>query len=137
MRLSTKFNIFLGVPNLSEEMLPPHLTYLASFFRRRAMNLLFPVSVSVSSVALTSIIMRAAASDSAFERTSLALLATLLGLGLVEHWFLVLPIRSSGLWTWGLQPASTDPNDAPVPNTVATGPASPRLDPSPASSNAS
>src|SRR4029450_2191513 len=31
MRLSTKLNLFLGVPNLAEGLLPDHLRYLASF----------------------------------------------------------------------------------------------------------
>ena len=39
MRTSAKLNLFFGVRNLSEEFLPPHLAYLESFFRRRAMNL--------------------------------------------------------------------------------------------------
>ena len=36
MRTSAKLNLFLGVRNLSEEFLPPHLSYLQSYFRRRA-----------------------------------------------------------------------------------------------------
>ena len=30
MRTSAKLNLFLGVRNLSEEFLPPHLAYLAA-----------------------------------------------------------------------------------------------------------
>lgn len=50
MRTSAKVNLFLGARNLSEEFLPPHLRYMESFFRRRAVNLLFPVSVTVASL---------------------------------------------------------------------------------------
>jgi putative photosynthetic complex assembly protein 2 len=119
MRLSTKLNIFLGVPNLSEEFLPDHLAYLASFFRRRPMNNIFPISVTVSTVTLVVLIMRTwspTASD--FERTGLTLVATLVGLGLVEHWFLVLPIRVSELWAWGFTSRQTEPAakpGAPIP----------------------
>ena len=110
MRLSTKLNIFLGVPNLSEEFLPDHLIYLASFFRRRAMNLLFPVSVTASSMALVILIMRTwAPGTTDFERTGVSLIATLVALGLVEHWFLVLPIRVSDLWSWGFASRAKDP----------------------------
>ena len=48
MRLSAKLNVFLGVPNLTEEFLPEHLRYLKSFLARKPMNLLFPVSVTGS-----------------------------------------------------------------------------------------
>lgn len=110
MRLSTKLNIYLGVPNLSEEFLPNHLAYLASFFARRSMNLLFPVSVTVSTMMLVGLVWVAGSpSASAVDRTSLTLVATLLGLGLVEHWFLVLPIRVSSLWSWGLASHQPDP----------------------------
>ena len=50
MHQSAKLNVFFGVPNLGEEMLPDHLGYLVSFMRRRPMNLFFPLSVTVSTV---------------------------------------------------------------------------------------
>jgi len=50
MRTSAKLNLFLGVRNLSEEFLPEHLAYLKSFFRRRPMNWLFPLSVTGGTV---------------------------------------------------------------------------------------
>jgi putative photosynthetic complex assembly protein 2 len=34
MRQSAKLNVFLGVRNLNEQFLPPHLAYLGSFFAR-------------------------------------------------------------------------------------------------------
>ncbi len=51
MRISAKLNVYLGAPNLTEEFLPPHLTYLKTYFCRRSMNLLFPVSVTLSTIA--------------------------------------------------------------------------------------
>ena len=38
MRQSAKLNVFLGVRNLSEEFLPPHLAYLQTYFKRARMN---------------------------------------------------------------------------------------------------
>jgi len=67
MRLSAKLNIFLGVANLAEEFLPPHLRYLESYFRRRPLNLLFPVSVTVSTIA-TVLILPARSSWARFWR---------------------------------------------------------------------
>jgi putative photosynthetic complex assembly protein 2 len=104
MRASAKINLFLGVRNLSEEFLPPHLVYLQSFFRRRPINLLFPLSVTIATVVLTMLVMRSA--DSAIapaEAVGLALVATMLALGILEHWLLVLPIPSTALWRWALR----------------------------------
>jgi putative photosynthetic complex assembly protein 2 len=50
MRLSTKINIFLGAPNVTEEFLPPHLAYLSTYFRKRAMNGFFPLSVTLATL---------------------------------------------------------------------------------------
>ena len=105
MRLSAKLNVFLGVANLAEEFLPPHLKYLASYFRKRPMNLLFPFSVTAAAALTLWLAARAAAPEaSAFEQTSLTFLATLAALGLIEHWFMVLPMPATALWAWGLRP---------------------------------
>lgn len=101
MRLSTKFNIFLGVPSVTEEFLPAHLNYLKSYFLRRPLNLLFPVSVSIGSALVFWLGMQAVA-GSGHEGTAFALLATLAALGVIEHWFLVLPLRDAELWRWYL-----------------------------------
>jgi putative photosynthetic complex assembly protein 2 len=99
MRTSAKLNLFLGVPNLGEEFLPAHLAYLASFFRRRPMNLLFPLSVTAPLPVIVWLAGRATAPGSAgFLGTGYTLLATLLVLGVLEHWFLVVPLPSSALW---------------------------------------
>jgi putative photosynthetic complex assembly protein 2 len=103
MHTSGKLNMFLGVPNLSEEFFPPHLSYLVSFMRHRPMNLLFPLSVSVATVAsYTMIRMSVAAPPTSIDSTAWLLLGTLLGLGVIEHWFLVLPIPAMALWNWSL-----------------------------------
>lgn len=104
MRQSAKLNVFLGVRNLSESFLPAHLKYLQSYFSRRPMNALLPVSVVASgwfAVLLWQSVF--AVSATAFEITAASLLATLLSLAIVEHFFLVLPIRFEWLWKWGLR----------------------------------
>jgi putative photosynthetic complex assembly protein 2 len=58
MRLSAKLNLFFGVPNLGENFLPAHLQYLRSFFRKRPMNFLFPISVSASTIGVAILVQR-------------------------------------------------------------------------------
>lgn len=104
MRQSAKINVFLGVRNLSEEFLPPHLQYLKSFFRRRPMNLLFPVSVTLSTVVTVLLFQVALRAESAsFDQAAFLFLATLLTLAVLEHWFLVIPLPVGALWNWSLR----------------------------------
>ena len=42
MHTSAKLNLYFGAPNLSEELLPEHLRFLATFMTRRPINLFFP-----------------------------------------------------------------------------------------------
>lgn len=120
MRISAKLNVFLGVPNLTEDFLPAHLGYLKSFFAKKPMNLLFPVSVTASTVALVLLVQATAGADAA-AATSLTFLATLVALALLEHWFLVLPLPVEALWTWGL--ASRDARKGGSPAPAVLGPA--------------
>ncbi len=104
MRLSTKFNIFLGAPNITDDFLPSHLTYLSSYFRRRVMNGLFPVVITVSTLVTVWLAHKAVwAQGSAFEGTAYGLLASLMALAVLEHWLLFIPLPSSWLWRWSLR----------------------------------
>lgn len=102
MRLSTKFNIFLGVPNLTEEFLPDGLSFLKSYFRKRPMNLLFPISVTVSTIVTWALMEHAILAPSDFAVAGFTMLAVLMALAVLEHWFLVLPLPVADLWRWGL-----------------------------------
>ena len=115
MRQSAKLNVYLGVRNLAEAFLPDHLRYLESFFRRRRMNLLLPVSVAAGSVACVLLAMQALAEGaSPHAVTGYSLLAALVALGVIEHVFMVMPVPADALWRWGLASRSTAP-DAPRP----------------------
>jgi putative photosynthetic complex assembly protein 2 len=104
MRQSAKLNVFLGVRNLNEGFLPIHLKYLQTYFTRRAMNRLFPVSVIVSSVVAAMIWQAATATGiTAFDATALTFAATMLTLAVLEHWFMVLPLPFEVMWNWGLK----------------------------------
>jgi putative photosynthetic complex assembly protein 2 len=109
LRWSAKLNLFLGVSNFNEHWLPDRLRYLGSYMRRRSMNGLFPLSLLAGSAACAALGLSAIAASPGFERESLVMLTTLLALGLLEHAFLMLPVRDSRLWQWAL-PAATDPS---------------------------
>lgn len=102
LRLSAKINVYLGVPNLTEEFLPKHLQYLKTYFCHRPMNMFFPLSITGATIATA--MLAGAASDATTDAAaaSVTILATLMALALVEHWFMVLPFDSTQLWKWGL-----------------------------------
>ena len=100
MRISAKLNLFLGVPNTGETMLPAHLKYLASYFRGGRIGPLVSYSVLLASLVflvLTLYAYRAPFWDG--EATELTLLATLAGLALLEHWMLILPMPADAPWS--------------------------------------
>lgn len=104
MRLSTKLNIFLGVPNVTEQFLPDQLHYLKSYFSRKPMNMLFPFSVTLSTaVAVLMVASIVATTAQPVAAAGLTLLTVLLILGILEHWFLVVPLPVEALWRWGLR----------------------------------
>jgi putative photosynthetic complex assembly protein 2 len=106
MRWSAKLNLYLGVPHINEHWFPEHLRFLTTYMRRRPMNLFFPVAITSATALMVLLLVPAAttASDD-FTRTGDVLVATLLALGILEHWFMVLPLRDSALWNWALRQA--------------------------------
>lgn len=103
MRISAKLNIFLGAPNVNEEFLPGHLVYLSSYFNRGRASWFFPLSVTLASLAFGVLAHATATATDTFTLVAFALIATLLALAIVEHWFLVLPIPDAALWRWALR----------------------------------
>ncbi|GEP02026.1 putative photosynthetic complex assembly protein PuhE [Methylobacterium oxalidis] len=103
MNLSARLNMFLGVRNLNAEFLPDHLSYLGCYLRKRPMNPLFPISVSLATV-IAALLGRAALAEeaAAFEVVGFTILTTLTALATLEHWFLMLPLPAAALWSWSL-----------------------------------
>ncbi len=116
MRLSAKLNVYLGVRNLTESFLPPHLEYLKTYFCRKPMNAFFPVAVTASTVVAVALVMAAAGATTAFTATSLTFLATLMALAVIEHWFLVIPLPAERLFGWGLASRAAQSPDMPDKN---------------------
>jgi putative photosynthetic complex assembly protein 2 len=101
MRLSTKLNIFLGVANLSTEIMPDHLAYLKTYFRKGAFNPLFPVSLAGSLCLGYHLLMLGfGAPANSGAMASYLMLFALVALATLEHAFLMLPLRDSALWAW-------------------------------------
>lgn len=101
LRLSAKLNLFLGAPYRGEEMLPAHLSHLGSYFGRRTMNALFPLSL-LGGAALIYAIAAASFAPTAppSTQTGAVLMLTLAALGLVEHIFMFVPPPNALLWGW-------------------------------------
>ena len=104
MHQSAKLNVFLGVRNLNEEFLPEHLQFLKSFLTKKPMNLLFPLSITISTVILVRLVEAAVhAHGSRFDAAGFCFLAMLMGLAILEHWLLMLPLPAAALWGWSLK----------------------------------
>jgi len=75
---------------------------------QRFVDLLFPLSVTAATLCAGYVgAAIAAAPPGGFEATGLTLVNTLLCLGLLEHWLLVLPVPAERLWNWGLRGRDT------------------------------
>jgi putative photosynthetic complex assembly protein 2 len=116
MHQSAKLNVFLGVRNLNEEFLPEHLQFLKSFLTKKPMNLLFPLSITISTVILVKLVQAAhQVHGSRFDAAGFCFLAMLMGLAIVEHWLLMLPLPAAALWGWSLKSRkAAKPFDAEV-----------------------
>ncbi len=104
MRLSAKLNLFVGVRNTYVHLLPAHIAYLGSYFRQRAKVSIFFVSSTTFAVFLTLSLWLFVAygTSEAFAQTGATLLASLMTLAVIEHFFLVLPIPMERLWSAAL-----------------------------------
>ncbi len=101
MRISAKLNLFLGVPQLNDEVLPAPVVHLRSYFRRGPVNAFFPVAL-VASLALAALL-AGFALDPAAEpavKAGYALVATLVALAILEHAFMLVPLPINRLWRW-------------------------------------
>lgn len=104
MRLSAKLNLFLGVRHFTDELVHPRHAYLLTYFRRDRMTPLLPIVLLLGSgavVGLGTLAWRGAGHGAVAS----ALVATLLGLALLEHLFLAIPLPDAVAWRWLLPDA--------------------------------
>jgi putative photosynthetic complex assembly protein 2 len=101
MRVSAKLNLYFGVRHNGAQYLPAHLLYLGSYFRIRSMTPWFVLSMLAACLAWAWMLWRA--QQGLVEvTTGWVLLASLLGLAIVEHAMMVLPWPMEKLWGWAL-----------------------------------
>lgn len=132
MHTSAKVNVFLGVRNFDVSFLPDKMQYIDRLLSKRPHNELLPVSVVVaSSVTLLLVYRGIEPGTNPAHTVGFLIVATMIGLGVIEHCLLVMPIPST-LVGWGLRdvpdgvlpmPNTLQPAYATVPATVPTVPA--------------
>jgi putative photosynthetic complex assembly protein 2 len=98
MHSSAKLNVFMGVRNFRIELLPAKMQYIGKLLGKQSNNVLFPMSVAWSTIAVVILFFEASLriTDTA-EAAGYFLVATMIGLGLLEHWVLMLPLPDR-LW---------------------------------------
>lgn len=105
-RLSSKLNLFLGVPNFSAEFFPARLAYLTTYLRKGPVSPLYPLSLAALALAAAGAAAVALDAEAApFAATGYALVFALLALAALEHAFMALPLRDTALWRWALPAA--------------------------------
>ncbi|MEE4537763.1 MAG: putative photosynthetic complex assembly protein PuhE [Erythrobacter sp.] len=113
LRLISKINLFVGVPNSSTEMLPAHLSYLKTYFGANRMTWLLAASIAaIIGLAAWFAALAIAAPTGSPEMVGASLLTALCLLGALEHLFLALPFRDGMLWGWAFT-AARRPGDTP------------------------
>lgn len=120
MRLGAKLTIFSGAPELSIDMMPERLSYLKSYFRHDRISLAFWLSSSMCAFLFSSGIYALVTVDYApVIQVQVIMLTTLVGLGLLEHLFMILPVADSRLWNWAV-PQATQTEDKTSTSTEAS-----------------
>ncbi|KEO90144.1 photosynthetic complex assembly protein 2 [Erythrobacter longus] len=104
LRISSKINLFVGVPNTTTEMMPAHLGYLKSYFGANRMTVLLAVSIlGITALAAWFANLAMTAPAGSPEMVGASLLTALCLLGTLEHLFLALPFRDGMLWGWAFK----------------------------------
>ena len=99
-RISAKLNLYLGVPNINVEFLPAPIKHLESYFQIGPMNRFFPLTVTLLTLGLGWWVEQAITAPDQIAQVGYVLLASLTGLALVEHWFMVVRLPDAVLWRW-------------------------------------
>lgn len=117
MRISAKLVLFFGAPHVATTMLPPRLAYMASYFRTDRVSTALPAFLLAMGFAFALLCHAAATAPVLEQGVAATILATFLGLAIIEHLFLVLPVSDAALWRWAM-PADKG-GKAPAPRNVA------------------
>ena len=102
MRLSAKLNLHCGVPQVGEQFLPRHLVYMASYFRKSSVTGCFYVTMTLSTGAWLWLVLQAQR-GAVNVSTGWVLLASLLGLAIIEHVLMLFALPLQRLWGWAMR----------------------------------
>lgn len=119
MRLSAKLNLYCGVPQVGEQYLPNHLIYMASYFRQSSVTGIFYLTMTCSAGTWLWLVVQA--KRGAVEvSTGWVLLASLLGLAIIEHLLMLFALPLQRLWGWAMRHRDSAPvvNASGVPAPV-------------------
>jgi len=122
MRVSAKLCIHLGARHSLSALMPARQRYLTTYFRTDRTTPLLPVVIVLAGGVFVWLCILAAGAQVPHS-TGIALIATLLGLAILEHLLLLLPVPDSILWLWAA-PKSTETDTQ-----IMRGPASDRTGP--------
>lgn len=111
MRLSSKLNLFFGVPQVGEQYLPHQLSYMGSYFRKSEVGIFFYFTMCLSSVTWVVLVWQAHEGQVAIT-SHWVLLASLLGLAIVEHLLMMIPLSLERVWGWALKIESSAENES-------------------------
>jgi putative photosynthetic complex assembly protein 2 len=101
MRLSAKLNVFLGVRNISVQLIPERSRYLVSYFRIGRTNWLLPLCIAASGCVLFQLLGGILAAETpSVVRVQRTLPAALLALAVLEHVVLAVPLPDALLFRW-------------------------------------
>ncbi len=107
LRLSSKFNLFVGAPHFTDQLLPERLAYLPTYFSARRPGFFFAATAGSCAIASAAFFWIAGTTTVAFEAAGFALLGTLAALGALEHIFFASPLPDAALWRWLLPARET------------------------------
>ena len=125
MRVSSKLNLFFGVPLVGDQYLPSHMTYIGTYFRRGPVTLWFYVTVTLSAATWGWMVIEVQR-GSVGTSTGWVLLASLLGLALIEHALMVFALPIQRIWGWAMnRNALYSPQEANIGAVVTSTPTHP------------
>lgn len=101
-RISAKVNLFLGVPKINMQFVPSRMLHMASYFRRASVGFVFALSITCLTAVFVLLVYALFGAQTDGAKVTHVLLASLMGLALLEHWLMVLPLPDAKLWQWML-----------------------------------
>lgn len=113
MRISSKLLIFLGARHAISGLMPPGIRHLRTYFNTGRTTPLFPVLLTIALAAFAALVTGAIRATLDYSQVGHLLLASFMGLAIIEHLILVLPISDTALWRWAV-PDKTAKDIVPV-----------------------